>query len=134
MTDDKVVKLPVPAAQQAKGADEHARADTARNQQLFDWADALLRRLGLYKAVIAAKSVEELREVTLDVDDADVALAIRDALHPAAGERAEHFRGLREGGLKQVLKNRFADLKKTREAKLRGGKQNIWEDDLLRDK
>ncbi len=41
---------------------------------------------------------------------AEVTLAIRDALHPASGPRQEHFRGLKEGGLKQILKNRFAEL------------------------
>src|SRR5215831_10570511 len=98
MTDDKVVKLPVPAAQQDKDADEHARAETQRNRRLFAWADGVLKRLGLRKAVADARSIEALRGVTFNADSAEVALAIRDALHPASGERAEHFRGLREGG------------------------------------
>jgi hypothetical protein len=72
MTDDKVVKLPVPAAQQAKGADEHARADTERNQRLFDWADAVFKKLGLDKAVAAAKSIEVLRGITLDLTNIEI--------------------------------------------------------------
>src|SRR5215471_6346372 len=119
----KVLKLPVPVSQDA---DEFARADTERNQQLFAWADAVLKKLRLDKAVAAAKSIEELRSVTFKADSAEVTLAIRDALHPADGQRQGHFRGLREGGLKLILKNRFAELKKTREAILRRRKQPDW--------
>jgi predicted P-loop ATPase len=128
----KVVNLPVPVAQTT---DEHARAETQRNQQLFAWADGVLKLLlGLDKAVAAAKTIEKLRSITLDVETPEVLLAIRDALHPVSGNRAEHFRGLREGGLKQILKNRFVELKKPREAKLRHGKQRNWTDQLLLDK
>jgi hypothetical protein len=123
-----VINLPVPASQ---GADEHARADTERKQRLFDWADAVLKEVGLAKALAAARSIEELRLVTFDADDAEVALAIRDALHPATGHRQEHFRGLSERGLRQILKSRFAELKKTREAALRRGKQPDWTDQLI---
>jgi len=133
MTDDKIVKLPIPAAQQAKGADEHARADTERNQRLFDWADAVLKQLGLHKAVADAKSIETLRGVTFNADSAEIAMAIRDALHPASGKRAEYFRGLREGSLKQILKNRFTELKKAREAELRRRRSKDWTDDLILD-
>ena len=127
----KVISLPVPASQDAE---DHARADTQRNQRLFDWADAVLKRLRLDKAVAAARSIEELRRVTLNADSAEVALAIRDALHPASGHRQEHFRGLKEGGLKLILKNRFAELKKTREAALRRRKQPDWTDRLILNK
>ena len=134
MADDKIVKLPVPASQD-KDADAHARAETQRDQRLFDWADAVLKRLGLDKAVADAKSIEALHGLTLNVDIAEVALAIRDALNPAIGDRQEHFRGLSAGGLKLILKNRFAELKKTQEAALRGGrgKQPDWTDDLILD-
>jgi predicted P-loop ATPase len=126
----KVLGLPVPASQDAE---DHARADTQRNQRLFDWADAVLKKLGLDKEVAAAKSIEELRRITLNADSAEVALAIRDALHPASGHRQEHFRGLKEGGLKLILKNRFAESKKTREAALRRRKQPDWTDQLILD-
>jgi predicted P-loop ATPase len=136
MSDEmvEVIKLPIPVSQDA---DEHARADTQRKQRLFEWCDAVLERLRLDKAVAAAKSIEELRRVTFDADSAEITLAIRDALHPASGRREEHFRGLKDGGLKLILKNRFAELKKAREAELRGsrrGKQRNWTDDLKLDK
>ena len=128
----KVLKLlPVPTS---PDADQHARADTQRNQRLFDWADAVLKGLRLDKAVAAARSTEELRNVTFNADGAEVTLAIRDALHPASGHRQEHFCGLKEGGLKLILKNRFAELKKTREAALRRRKQPDWTDQLILDK
>jgi predicted P-loop ATPase len=127
----KLISLPVPASQDAE---DHARADTQRNQRLFDWADAVLKRICLDKAAAAASSIEELRRVKLHTESSEVALAIRDALHPAKGHRQEHFRGLKEGGLKLILKNRFAELKKTREAALRRRKQPDWTDRLLLDK
>jgi hypothetical protein len=126
----KVINLPVPAS---PDADEHARTDTQRNQRLFDWADAVLKRLRLDKAVGGTKSLEELRRVTFNADSAEIALAIRDALHPASGHRQEHFRGLKEGGLKLILKNRFAELKKNQEAGLRRRKQPDWTDQLILD-
>ena len=121
----KVIKLPVPVSQDA---DEHARADTERNQRLFDWADVVLKRLRLDKAVAAARSIEELRAVTFNADSAEATLAIRDALHPASGHPQEHFRGLKEGGLKLILKNCFADYA------LRRRKQPDWTDALILDK
>jgi predicted P-loop ATPase len=127
----KLIKLPVPASEHAE---EHARAETERRRKLFEWGDAVLKTLRLDKAVAAAKSIEELRSVTLDVESAEAMLAIRDVLYPASGRRQEHFRGLKEGGLKQILKNRFAELKKAREAALRRGKQPDWTDQLILDK
>jgi predicted P-loop ATPase len=131
----KVVKLrlPVPAAQDA---DEHARAETQRKAALFDWADAVLKRLGLVAAVTAARSVDELRSVTFKADSAEVTLAIRDALHPASGRRQPYFEGLSAGGLRQVLKSRLDALKKAREAKLRGSRRQSepnWDDELILD-
>ena len=52
----------------------------------------------------AARSIEELRAVTFNADSAEATLAIRDALHPASGHPQEHFRGLKEGGLKLILR------------------------------
>jgi predicted P-loop ATPase len=126
-----VIKLPVPAS---KDADEHARAETQRKRRLYDWADAVLTKLGLPKALAAASSIEELRGVTFNADTAEVTLAVRDAFYPASGQRKEHFCGLKEGGLKQILRNRFAELKKTREAELRRRKQPDWTDQLILDK
>jgi predicted P-loop ATPase len=117
MPDEKIVQLPVPVA---LDADDRVHADDRRNQRLFDWARGVLSRLGLDRAIARARTIDELRRVVLDLEDARIALAIRDALHPVNGEQQDHFRGLREGSLKQVLKNQFNDLKKDREKKLRG--------------
>jgi hypothetical protein len=132
----KVVKLKLPVPTPRADEDEHARADTERRQRLFDWADAVLKRLGLAAAMKAARAAAEVRSVTFDADSAEVVLAIRDALHPASGHRQEHFRGLKEGSLKQILKNRFAELRKAREKELRRGKQKQpdWEEQLILDK
>jgi predicted P-loop ATPase len=125
------IKLPVPASQDAEA---HARADSERKRQLFAWAELVLKQLGLDRAVARASSVEALRRITLDAGSAEVVLAIRDALHPSSGHRQEHFRGLKEGGLKQVLKNRFTELKKNRETALRRHKPADWTDRLKLDK
>jgi predicted P-loop ATPase len=124
----------------APGADEHANAETDRKNRLYAWADDLLRQLGLVDSVSRANSVEELRKITFDSDAVEVGLAIRDALHPTSGPKADIFMGLREGSLKRVLNNRFSELKKEREAKLlrgraAGGGQSAhhWTDDLVLD-
>jgi putative DNA primase/helicase len=128
---NRVIHLPVSTTQDA---DEHARKDTERNRRLFAWGDAVLKRLGLDKSMASARSLEELHRVALDTDSAEVVLAVRDALHPASGHRQEHFRGLTAGGLKLILKNRFGELKKAREAVLRRGrKQPDWSDELILD-
>jgi Virulence-associated protein E-like domain len=128
------IKLPIPTP--PPNADVHAHADTARNQRLFDWAEGLLEALGLDKTIAAARSVEDLRRIALDVESVEIALALRDALHPASGQRQEHFRGLKEGSLKKILRNRFAERKKDREATLRRGKapKSDWTDQLILDK
>jgi putative DNA primase/helicase len=122
----EVINLPVP-----QGADDHAQAETQRRQRLFEWADAILDSLGLRGAVAAARSIEELHGITLAADSADVILAVRDAAHPLGGHRQEHFRGLTESGLKLILKNRFAELKKAREATLRRQRSPDWTDELI---
>jgi predicted P-loop ATPase len=128
-----VVKLPVPVT---PSADEHAQAETERDQRLFAWADGVLKALGLDKAVAAAKSVEELRRITFDLTSTKVITAIRNALRPASGRRQEHFSGLKEGGLRIILKNRFAELKKAREVELRRKRQPEadWTLNLILDK
>src|SRR5262245_57033635 len=98
-----VVKLPVTTP----SSEERAQNDTERKRALFAWASGVLERIGVVAAIAAAKTSEELCRITLDVEAVEIILAIRDALHPSSGIRAEHFRGLKEGGLKQVLKNRF---------------------------
>jgi hypothetical protein len=103
------------------GAEAHAQAETERKRKLFAWADAVLQQLGLTAKVARAQSIDDLRKIIFDINDVGVELAIRDALHPAAGPRAEHFTGMRGGALKRLLKKRFDELKKDREAKLLHG-------------
>jgi hypothetical protein len=130
----EVIRLPVLTS---TDADERGRADTDRTRRLFDWALDVLKSLGLDKALTRATSIAELRAITLDLECAEITLAIRDALYPETGCRLDHFQGLREGGLKLILKNRFNDLKSSREAKLRrhtGKAERDWTDDLILDK
>jgi predicted P-loop ATPase len=128
---NEVIRLPVSASQ---SADDHAPAETQRRRRLFSWADAVLKTLGLDRAVAAARSIEELRRVPFDANCSEVDLAIRDALHPASGQRQDHFLGLNAGGLKRILTSRFTELKRTREAALRHGRQQDWTDQLILDK
>jgi hypothetical protein len=105
-----------PAAMEAAmpNADDHAQTETERKRHLFAWADRLLKELGL-TARVAHADLHELQGISLDVDSVEVAMAIRDALHPASGTKAGHFVGLREGALKKIIKARFAELKRDRE-------------------
>jgi predicted P-loop ATPase len=118
------------------GAEEHARAETERKQRLFDWADRVLRDLGLTDRVARVTSLDELRRVIFEADAAEVALAIREALHPATGAKDDCFAGLPAGGLKHILRTRFDKMKKQREAQLQGGRQRSapdWTEDLKLD-
>ena len=134
MSDRAVVPFPSPPP----NADEYARAETERKQKLFEWLDGTLADLGLTDRVEQANTLDELRRVTFDnADGSKVDLAIRDALHPASGRKADHFVGMNEGMLKRLLKARFRELKKQREADLRtrqtaGGSQSSydWTNDL----
>jgi predicted P-loop ATPase len=105
------------------GAEARAQAETESKLKLFAWADALLKQLGLTARVAQAQSVIDLRKITLNVDEVvEIDIAIRDALHPATGTRADHFTGLRAGALKRLLKKRFDDMKRDREADLLRGR------------
>ena len=121
------------------GTDEHARAETDRKRRLFAWADLVLQQLGFADRMAQADSVDELRKITFDADGLDVALAIREALHPANGPKDDCFAGLKDGGLKRLLKNRFEEMKKRREQELRNGATGSrqtthdWTDDLKLD-
>jgi predicted P-loop ATPase len=122
----KVLPLPAVAPQPA---------NAHRNQRLFDWAAELLKRIGAEKAIAQARSLEELRGIALDMGSTEIALAIRDALYPASGDREACFQGLNADGLKRILNNRFADMKKDRAKRLRsGGQQWHWSDDLILNK
>jgi hypothetical protein len=100
-------------------ADDHARDETERRLKLFAWADGVLNGLGLTGRVAQA-DLDELSRISLDLESAEAILAIRDALHPTGGAKAaEHFAGLTERALRQILKSRFAELRKERAAALR---------------
>jgi hypothetical protein len=99
----------------------------------FGWAAAVLKRIGIVDAVNAADSLMKLHAIKLDINCAEVVLAIQDALHPSIGQREEHFRGLEDAHLKQILRNLFADLKKDCANVLRG-KEPDWTEQLILDK
>jgi predicted P-loop ATPase len=131
---------PVQAA--APNAEEHACAATERRRKLFARVDATLEQLGVTRRIADADSFDELRKVTFDVNVVDVELAIRDALRPASGRKADHFEGMKESMLKRLLKRRFDERKKEREEELKsgrggaGGRQHLtynWTDDLKLD-
>jgi Virulence-associated protein E len=127
-----IIKLHTPES----SAEERTRADAERHQRLFDWAAAVLKRIGKVEAVNAAASLMELHAIYLDINSAEIALAIQDALHPSIGQREEHFRGLKDAQLKRILENRLADLKKDRANVLRGKGQAEpdWTEQLILDK
>jgi putative DNA primase/helicase len=132
----KVLPFP-PVTTPPPDADEHARRETERKRKLFAWADAVLRQLGYEQRMLLSATIEELRKITFDENAVEVMLAIRDALHPVDGQKAEHFAGVREGALKKIFKLRFTEMKKGREAELRipraGGDRRTsnWADDLI---
>jgi predicted P-loop ATPase len=134
---NNLVPFPPPGTE-PPGAEEHARAETERKRRLFAWADRVLQELGFAERLANANSLGELRKITFDVDAAEVALAIREALHPASGVKADCFAGLREGGLKRILTKRFDEMKAERVVQLRsqGGRQQStldWTDELKLD-
>jgi predicted P-loop ATPase len=137
---DRTTIVPFPSP--APDAEEHARAETERKRRLFEWADRILADLGLADKVRNANTLDDLRRITFDDADAsEIDLAIRDVLHPATGRRQAHFSGMNEGMLKRLLKTRFRELKKQRDAELRrgqtaGGSQTSydWTSDLKLDR
>jgi predicted P-loop ATPase len=125
------------------GAEEHARAETERKRQLFAWVDATLEQLGVTQRIADANSFDELRKVIFDADAVDVELAIRDALHPGSGRKADFLAGMKEGMLKRLLRKRFSELRREREEQLKSGRGTAsggrrstynWTSDLKLDK
>jgi hypothetical protein len=100
------------------GADDTSRAETERKRALFAWGDRVLAEIGLL-ARIAQADLHELRSIVLDESAAEVVIAIAEALHPADGEKAEVFKGLREGSLRRILRARLEEAKREREAQLK---------------
>jgi predicted P-loop ATPase len=132
---NKVVPLHPPHAEDPSRTG--AQADADRQQRLVDWAIGVLTDLGFTAAIASAATLLVLRGLVFDPDAPGVELAVRDALYPALGARQEHFRGLKEGMLKRLLKSRFTDMVKGREKELlrgRGaGRTGDWTDELIID-
>jgi hypothetical protein len=103
-------------------AEQYARAETERKRKLFAWVDATLEHLGVTERIADADSFDELRKVTFNVNVVDVELAIRDALRPASGRKADHFNGMTEGMLKRLLKRGFDERKKERREEVNSGR------------
>jgi hypothetical protein len=101
-------------------ADDTSRIETERKNDLFAWLDHLLDEVGL-AARIAQAELRDLRAIVLDVEAAEIVLAIREALHPADGKPAEIFKELSAKSLKRLLASRFAKMKREREAELLAG-------------
>lgn len=51
-------------------------SETDRKGALYEWADRLLRELGLEDQIKTANNAEELRKIVLDIDAVEVTLAI----------------------------------------------------------
>jgi putative DNA primase/helicase len=127
MARAKVIKLPITTPPPDAAA--RAREETERLNALYVWGDKVLADLGIAAAIGRARSPEELSRITLDVNSAEVTLAIRAALHPAIGHRQKCFDGLNQGMLKGILKSRLAEMKKSWKA--RRGKEPDWTEDLI---
>jgi predicted P-loop ATPase len=138
--NNEIIVSPQPSEEhdQADQTNEQV-ANDERTKRLFAWATTVLEKIGLIGMVKDAKSQFELRNIKLDVDGTEVALAIRDALYPAAGKRQGHFHGFgqgAQGALKRILRNRLDDLKRDQENKLRQrtGATRDWTEDLILNK
>jgi putative DNA primase/helicase len=102
-------------------AEQHARAETERTLRLFEWADFVLQELGFAERVLRAHNSDELRKIIFDATAVEVTLAVREALHPASGQKRNHFTGLNDKQLRRILQLRFHALKKNRDEELRRG-------------
>jgi hypothetical protein len=102
-----------------QGADAHAKAETDRKTALFAWGDGILQRLGYTAKIKQATGLTALNKIEFDSEDIDVITAVSDALETP---RAEHFAGMKAGTLKRLLKKRFDDQKKDRQAELLTGR------------
>ena len=103
-----------PPEDSTPSTEELKQAEAQRQQQLFDWANNLLEKLGLMQQLSQASSLDELDNIKLDLECYDVMTAIHAALHPAIGQPANCFLHRKEGALKRILKNCFDGHKKYR--------------------
>jgi hypothetical protein len=102
-----------------KSAEEHARDQTEQMKALFEWAETMLKDMGLLDALRDAKTHEELDAIELDEGDLTLIMAIQNALHPGGGKsRKKHFEGLTERKVIAILLNRLNDNRKDAKVKL----------------
>jgi Domain of unknown function (DUF927) len=107
-----------------KSAEEHACAQTEHMKALFEWAEKVLKDMGLLDVLRDVETREELDGVKLDEGDPTLIMAIRDALHPGAGKsRKKHFERLTELQLKRVLRNRLNVNRKDKKQQLRANEE-----------
>jgi putative DNA primase/helicase len=92
----------------------------------------VLAKLGYTRRFRAARTLEELNDISFDKDSIDVMAAIHDALHPVSGSRAKYFVGENEARLKRILMNQFDELKMDAHKKLKGRAPPDWRDKLTK--
>ena len=109
--------IPLPG-QDAKA---RAQAESDEKRQIFDWADELLKRLGITGKASAAKSIDDLQHVRLDLNDVDIMFAIRAVMFPASGKVAKPFENMSEDKLKRIIKMRFDEMVHYRKLELERG-------------
>src|SRR3984893_14599916 len=118
-----------------KSAEEHARDQTKEMKALFEWAEKVLKDMGLLDMLGDVKTREELDAVKLDGGDPALIMAIRDALHPGGGKsRKKHFERLMESQLKAILRNRLNENKKEKKEKLIAKEEQTAAADEAREK
>jgi predicted P-loop ATPase len=126
-----IINLPLPSSS-VKSEAEHAREETASKAAWFEWAKGVLAKLGYTRRFRAARTLEELNDISFDKDSIDVMAAIHDALHPVSGSRAKYFVGENEARLKRILMNQFDELKMDAHKKLKGRAPPDWRDKLTK--
>jgi hypothetical protein len=124
-----------PESGKKKSAEEHACDQTEQMKALFEWAEKVLKDMGLLDMLGDVKTREELDAVKLDEGDPALIMAIRDALHPGGGKsRKKHFERLMESQLKAILRNRLNENKKEKKEKLIAKEEQTAAADEAREK
>ena len=106
-----------PEPRQKKSAEEHARDETEQMEALFEWAQKVLKDMGLLIALRDAKTREEVDAFKLDEGHPALIMAIRDALR-GGKSRKKHFEGLNKSWLISILRNRLNEHRKDEKEKL----------------
>jgi hypothetical protein len=124
-----------PESGKKKSAEEHACDQTEQMKAWFEWAEKVLKDMGLLDALRDVKTREELDAVKLDEGDLTLIMAIRDALHPGGGKsRKKHFERLTELQLKGILRNRLNENKKDKKQQLKANEEQTAAAEEAREK